>query len=148
MESKIVGKLKPHELDSNLYIGDKIEIPYFNNIKISVGISDANHPPTLMSADQTLKKFIELTSEDRIPDTKTIMHYYDACIKNGIAKPLNLSEESEIWKYVHPSEITIYSLMDEGFYLSISCGCDWEKEHGLELIFKDGKELIKAGRHG
>lgn len=26
----------------------------------------------------------------------------------------------------------------------ISCECEWENEHGLQLIFKDGKSLTRV----
>lgn len=34
---------------------------------------------------------------------------------------------------------------DGRIYVSLECECDWEPEHGLQLIFRDGCKLTKAG---
>jgi len=34
---------------------------------------------------------------------------------------------------------------DQGIYISIECGCDWEPEHGMEIVFKEGRKLVKVG---
>jgi hypothetical protein len=34
---------------------------------------------------------------------------------------------------------------DKGIYVSVECGCDWEVEHGLQLVFKNGLKVNKLG---
>jgi hypothetical protein len=36
---------------------------------------------------------------------------------------------------------------DGRIYVSLECECDWESEHGLQLVFRDGATLSKAGRY-
>ncbi|GAA3542286.1 DUF6985 domain-containing protein [Kribbella ginsengisoli] len=36
---------------------------------------------------------------------------------------------------------------DGRVYVSLECECDWEPEHGLQLVFRDGAVLTKAGRY-
>ena len=43
-----------------------------------------------------------------------------------------------------PNEIIIDWDENGNYYLCISCECDWEKEHGLQLIFENGQILIRA----
>lgn len=147
MESKVLGKIKSHEFDPDLYFGEPIEIPYFDNLKISVGIGDAAHEPSLIEADQVLSDFMKLNSEDKIGDSEIVVLYYKECLKYGISKPLEITHPSDIWDFIRPSEIIVDSLMGEGFFVNISCGCDWELEHGLQLVFKNGTKLIRAGGH-
>lgn len=147
MESKILGKIKPHEFDPDLYFGEPIEIPYFDNLKISVGIGDAEHEPSLIEADQVLFNFLKLNSENRVGDSEIVIHHYQECLTYGVSQSLKITHPSDIWGFIRPSEIIVDSLMDEGFFVNISCECDWELEHGLQLVFKNGTELIKAGGH-
>jgi hypothetical protein len=30
-------------------------------------------------------------------------------------------------------------------YASLECNCDWEEEHGLLIVFKEGREVSKIG---
>ena len=34
---------------------------------------------------------------------------------------------------------------DEAVYVSVECGCDWEVEHGLQIVFKNGLKVNKLG---
>ena len=34
---------------------------------------------------------------------------------------------------------------DPASYVVINCNCDWEPEHGLTLVWRDGRRLTKAG---
>jgi hypothetical protein len=34
---------------------------------------------------------------------------------------------------------------DEGVYVSLNCECDWEEEHGLQIVFKNGLKINKVG---
>ncbi len=34
---------------------------------------------------------------------------------------------------------------DKGIYISVECGCDWEEEHGLQLVLKNGLKVNKLG---
>ncbi|MEU4689597.1 hypothetical protein [Actinoplanes sp. NPDC023714] len=34
---------------------------------------------------------------------------------------------------------------DRHVYVSVECACDWEEEHGLQLVFRDGAEVTKVG---
>jgi hypothetical protein len=47
---------------------------------------------------------------------------------------------------VHPSEIyvTRRPKNDQDIYIQIACECDWEEEHGLQLVFRQGKKLTRV----
>jgi Domain of unknown function (DUF6985) len=34
---------------------------------------------------------------------------------------------------------------DRHLYVSLECGCDWEREHGLQIVFRDGRAVTKVG---
>ena len=34
---------------------------------------------------------------------------------------------------------------EDGIYFSLECNCDWEPEHGLQLILRDGTRITKVG---
>ena len=37
---------------------------------------------------------------------------------------------------------------DQHVYISIECECDWEPEHGLQIVFRDGARVTKVGPYG
>jgi hypothetical protein len=34
---------------------------------------------------------------------------------------------------------------DKGIYISVECGCEWEQEHGLQIVLKSGLKVNKLG---
>lgn len=34
---------------------------------------------------------------------------------------------------------------DQRVYISVECECDWEPEHGLQIVFRDGATVTKVG---
>jgi hypothetical protein len=61
----------------------------------------------------------------------------------------NFQNINEIWTLVNPSEIYLNrrDRKDKDIYLVVSCGCDWEEEHGLQLVFRQGKKLTRISGH-
>jgi hypothetical protein len=64
--------------------------------------------------------------------------------------PMKLEESTDIWSHVQfGEEITVTRRADgdaeDGIYFSIECNCDWEPEHGLQLVIRDGTRVTKVG---
>ena len=59
----------------------------------------------------------------------------------------NLTSADKVWEYIHPEEIVVTKDrfgLDKEIYIQVLCRCDWEEEHGLQFVFKEGKELIRV----
>jgi len=146
MESSIVGKLKSVAYQAEWLESDPHEIPYFDNKQLKILFVEANHEPYLQGADKVLQHFMNLNSRDRIADSHKIYQYYQQTLNSGYTVPLDIDSMTDIWNFVYPSEIIIH-WDEDGYYLGISCECEWEEEHGLQLVFKDGKKLTRASGH-
>ncbi|MFA7380874.1 MAG: hypothetical protein WC150_10445 [Bacteroidia bacterium] len=147
MESKIVGQLKANEIDGEYFESEPFEIPYFDNKKLAIGFVEARHQTYLESADKVLENFLKLNSKDRINDSGLVYKYYNETLKSGYTKALNIKTSSEIWNHLIANEIIIQWDENGDLYLCVSCGCDWEIEHGLQLVFKNGHTLVRASGH-
>jgi hypothetical protein len=147
MKSQVVGQLKSVEHDEEFFESVPFEIPYFDNKKLKIGFIEAKYPPYLDSADRVLRNFLTLTPKDRINDSELVFKYYDQTLKFGYINDLHVKTPSEIWHHVRANEIIIHYDENRAFYLCVSCDCDWEEEHGLQLVFKDGQTLTRASGH-
>jgi hypothetical protein len=147
MKSQIVGQLKSVEHDEDFFESVPFEIPYFDNKKLKIGFIDAKYPPYLDSADRVLRNFLTLTPKERINDSELVFKYYDQTLKLGYINDLHVKTPSEIWNHVRANEIIIHYDENRAFYLCVSCDCDWEEEHGLQLVFNDGLTLTRASGH-
>ena len=60
----------------------------------------------------------------------------------------SIAGPDEIWEHIDlGGEVTVRRGTDaEGrVYLSLECECDWEPEHGLQIVFRDGRAVTKVG---
>jgi hypothetical protein len=144
MVSTIVGQLKPNEYDDDFYESQPIEIQYFNNIKVKIGFTDAEDENYLKSADRILNDFLQLDLNNKISDSQKVYDYYLEILKYGYTKPLKIDTAQDIWNFVSPIEIIIHWDESVDYYLCVDCNCEWEQEHGLQLVFKNGITLTRA----
>lgn len=82
---------------------------------------------------------------------KFVFQYYQDV--NKFWKPsdsefLTIESAKDVWRHVQIGGEAVISRRgygDQGIYVSIECECDWEPEHGLQLVLKDGVKICKVG---
>lgn len=60
----------------------------------------------------------------------------------------DIAEPFAVWEHVsfgHEFHVTRGGVSDGPVYVSIECECAWEPEHGLHLVFRDGRTITKVG---
>jgi len=62
---------------------------------------------------------------------------------------LEVKDPSDLWRYIYPDEVFVkQKLEDKDFYIQVSGECEWDHEHGLEMVFKHGDQIVSAGQVG
>ncbi len=129
-----------------MYESAAIEIPYWGNEKIGVSFTYGDEAAYMKEAEVVLKRFLKLNNEDRQKDGQKVYPYYKAVLDAGKA-PIEALSPQTIWNFVTPAALFIERDINGNFYAVLSCKCEWEKTHGLQLVFKDGKKLTRASAH-
>lgn len=59
----------------------------------------------------------------------------------------DIATPAEVWRHVQfGSEIELGRRAKDGLvYASLDCNCDWEPEHGLQIVLRNGQEVTKVG---
>lgn len=128
-----------------------VQVSYFDGIEIphdarADEFTDADRATAAMSA------FLALTPADRLADSPHVWAYYRDYYEmvggqDWLDAEMGVPAGPEgIWVHVHPQQL--YLSMRDGdpaCYVVVDCNCDWEQEHGLMLVWRDGKRLTKVG---
>jgi hypothetical protein len=74
------------------------------------------------------------------------MYFLDAVDFDRADEPLRqITGKNQIWNFIYPTQIYVtrrpYQAPD--MYVQIACECDWEQEHGLQFVFKEGKKITR-----
>lgn len=134
---------------------EKIKLPLFDDASVALLNERAALPSALSDA---LHRFIGLTPADRSAITPHVYAYYrdlhthadSAWIDAVMAVP---TQPDDIWKHVRPLSITLTSRLaqfetidkdDPVPYVLLEANCDWEDEHGLQLVWREGHALVKV----
>jgi hypothetical protein len=79
-----------------------------------------------------------------------VFQYYQACKEQAGSNEefVRIKSAASVFRHVRLGSepmITRRAYGDRGIYVSLECGCDWEPEHGLQIVFKNGLKVNKVG---
>ena len=124
----------------------KIKVPYFDDFEVELDDEVSRSDPTLI-------EFLNRNAKDRLKDSRHVFNYYkdfhysvggEDCLDQEMGI---VSDPEHIWMHVTPRTIFVENGYDPDTsrYVVIEAECAWEEEHGLMMVWKDGKFLNKVG---
>ncbi len=153
-EIESLGRLKPHKDNPEEWlVSEPISVAFFNEKKLEFTLEYdlENDKNFLFNANKAIEHFLKKDVSDKTAFAHLVCENYKKVQNYYAAEPLSapsleLSEESEIWEYVYPQAIDVCRGFgdDKNIYILISCECEWEEEHGLQLAFRNGLELTRV----
>jgi hypothetical protein len=130
-----------------------VYIPYFDgDVEVVELEATGEVSASNVAGSSALNAFLALTPTDRVSDTRHVYAYYQDIEKmaaevDGFDLEMTAPNTPEaIWAHVVPTEIYLEAGRrgDPHFYVVASCECDWEIEHGLMMVWRDGTTLCKV----
>ena len=128
-----------------------LKVPYFNNIEVEISDTENINEKNAITA---IDNFLALTEANRIADSYHIFAYYkdfhkDVGGEDWLDEEMGIPESpTDIWKYVKPNRMICIEKGydgDDNWYITMEANCDWEEEHGLMLVWRNGTTLTKVG---
>ena len=100
---------------------------------------------------EAIHHFLSLDSSALIAVQDHIFQYYKEVI--DYLSPddewyVDIKQPDEVWQYVElcrEPAVMRRPYGDKKVYISLCCRCDWEQEHGLQIVFKQGLKVNKIG---
>jgi hypothetical protein len=157
--SQIIGSLRQDEQLDDWWVSEGVAVPFFGGKVLPVifmGYRPGEDAAFIEDADRTLRNFLKLSQTNR---QNVSEHVHRNCTDFLDAVELDEADErlreitrpEEIWAFVHPQTVYVKRRhrRDREIYLTVACECDWEEEHGLQLVFRQGRQLTRvSGQDG
>ena len=142
-----LGELKD---DGNgFWISHGVAIPYFDGKALVVFLEAPLLDETMALAVlvDAITRFLSLTGADRLAATPYLFkHYRDFCEAVGNeCVPGVITDQNEIWEHITPSAVRVERRKTDGLaYVTVEAECDWEIEHGMQLVYRGGASLSRV----
>jgi hypothetical protein len=142
-----LGPLKPHSRFPDWLVSGLVSVPYFDGLPLTFtldGLTDVD-TDDVQSAVET---FLALGSDARLAASSYVFQNY-RCMVDAVGQEdvgFHVARPEAIWEHVHPSAVFISRRhrRDQLIYVRITAECDWEPEHGLQLVYRRGSELSRV----
>jgi hypothetical protein len=142
-----LGTLYPDKQFADWFTSNEISIPYFDGLPLTFTL-DGLSEDDIDDVDLAVKGFLTLGPTDRLAASPYVFKNYQY-IASLVSKEdlyCDISDASEVWGHVTPSQIYVSRRhrRDKLIYLQITAECDWEPEHGLQIVYRRGIELSRV----
>lgn len=96
-----------------------------------------------------IRRFIAMPQQTLTDASIHVFAYYTDIRKFEWSDAPDIPSAEQVWNFVRFGSDAIVSRRGDGddrIYISLSCGCAWEIEHGLQLVFREGNLISKVGQ--
>ena len=148
-----VPGLGPVDYDDDLgwHRSGPVTVPMFGDATchfVLEGYADDESPEDFHQAIRTFLALDRSALEAAVPE---IFAYYRD-VMDGVTEDddwyVAIDGPGDVLDHITPGgEPTVSrdTYSDRHVYVSVECGCTWETEHGLQLVFRDGAVVSKVG---
>jgi hypothetical protein len=145
MEIPGLGKVTA-EPDLDWYVSEPIAVPVLGGTECRIAVEYYDDDPDPEAIHRAIQNFLAAAPEVLRAAEPHLFHYYRDCAE--YAPDIRIESPEGVWPHIHFGDQPIVSRRgygDERVYVSVECGCDWEDEHGLQIVFEEGARVSKIG---
>lgn len=150
MELPILGKVIKDDSLGWIY-SKEMFIPVLKSEHCRFVLEGYEEDPSQQDFIIAIKNFLALSDQALLAVQDELYQYYRDTVylyglQDGEYKPIRSA--NDVWSQV---SLDVEPMVlrrahgDQGVYISLSCACDWEPEHGLQIVFKNGEKVNKLG---
>lgn len=152
MQIASIGPLAPHPDVDEWLISTPVALPCRRGATVKF-VFDSRQDIQSREIDAALRGLLAATESLFFAAEEPIVQYCNdmlGLLDDEERPRIEMRSRSDIWNYIRWGEEWMVSLRkdgdsEDGVYISIECNCDWEIEHGLQIVIKDGARVTKVG---
>ena len=145
-----IGTISNHEDIDNWLATELIPIPVLGNRTRRIVLEDTESYPPIEDYYAAIRNFLAIDHSALATIEQEVYDYYEVCNASwddDEEEFVHIDRPVDVWGHVrfgtHPCVKRHFENLR--VYVSVECECDWEHEHGLQIVFRDGLEVNKIG---
>jgi len=149
-----VTEIEPHLTENGQtigYVSKPIPLPLLGGKKFRVQVDLYDQDPKKAAFHAAIANFFSLGKSARDTLEKYVFQYYKDSKKDWKSYGMDcvaIKSCKNVWQHVGLGDISVTRCNypdDKRLYVSLGGSCDWELEHGLEIVFRNGLKLTRVG---
>lgn len=147
MNIPVLSPLRPDAQFPDWLVSGPVNVPYFDGQALEFtleGLTDADEA----EAQNAVNAFLALDATARLAASPFVFQNYRrmADLMGEEEMDCRVSVPEEVWAHVQPTGIVVSRRhrRDHAVYVQIAANCDWEPEHGLQIVYRRGQELSRV----
>jgi hypothetical protein len=148
-----VGPVAPHPDVSEWFISEPHQLKCLLGHAVQFVFDDYIDDARKADYCRALQNLLDLDSSALTAAEPHVTQYCNEMLDlydDEVRPSISIKQSSDVWKYVQfGSQLHVSRRADgddeDGIYFSLECDCDWELEHGLVLVLRDGLAFTKVG---
>ncbi|MEM6988962.1 MAG: hypothetical protein AAF721_00650 [Myxococcota bacterium] len=127
------------------YVSELTPVQVLGGVPCRILVEQYDDDRDQSEIQQAVANFLALDTSALTDAQSHVFAYYADCRQYA---DVNIESADQVWKHVQLGNAPVVSRRfygDRGVYVSLECNCDWEEEHGLQLIFRNGEAITKVG---
>lgn len=152
--SATLGTVEP-DFD-RIWTAEPLVVPAFSDQALAVRLTDIEASDA-ERIERVVETFLDRAAENRAAASQPALDQALSFIQlvgrtDHVARRiLAMGDSSCIWQFVKPMEIEIVRRDADGepsFDVVLLCDCEWDEEHGLEFVYREGGTLAQVDEQG
>lgn len=131
------------------YRSEALTVPALGDATYYVLVNGYDDDPAKEEFHAAIAAFLTIDESVLKAAAPAIFQYYQdvASEFTDASMPVSISRPDEVWVHIHPVEVAVErdSFRDRHVYVVVECDCDWEPEHGLQIVLQAGRVVTKVG---
>ncbi len=149
MDIPELGKMTTNE-SLGWLISEPVAIPALGGTMCEIALEGYADDPAQEDFHVAVRNFLSITADVLKAAEGDLYRYYQDCNaywSEDDEEYLAIATPEDIWKHVRFGFEAVVSRRskDNIIYISLENNCDWEPEHGLQFVFKNGLRINKLG---
>ncbi|HTD04680.1 DUF6985 domain-containing protein [Undibacterium sp.] len=148
MQIAQLGRLsKDAELDDWL-ISAPVAVPYLGGAELEFVLEGMEGDAQPQEFATAVANFLAKGKVEQTLAAPHILEAYAAAVAAmAPQKPAcTIDNDSDVWQHVQAEEVRVCRRQqgDRKVYVQVVADCDWDHEHGLQLVFREGGSLSRV----
>ncbi len=145
-----LGRLKQDPNIPEWWNSKPVRVPFCSGKALPFCVrteADRNaYPPDVHEA---VRNFLNLTDADRLAASERVFRHYREIVSYVPEVDLGVTEPARIWDHIRFTNVSVdrYDEADGAVYVRLVGDCDWEQEHGFQMLFRGGTTITLVGEH-